>query len=223
MSTENERYQLWGEMLVMFAVLLIIFYLLITILGWGVFTPEFSDFKTHWPWLKNALFNLLHGSNQKWLAYWTVISNNGHKIHFYCYSIIPALIAFICSFWLTRWLLWVDGGRDPARHIKGSLLYIENAAAKHAHKKYKADYQRDPRSRPGIFVHPKIRITNLREQTNTLVLGTIGAGKSMVIKPILEQVINRGDFSLIYDEKKEYTGAFFNPATTHLIAPWDTR
>nr|WP_282478292.1 type IV secretion system DNA-binding domain-containing protein [Vibrio sp. ABG19] len=60
----------------------------------------------------------------------------------------------------------------------------------------------------GIKVHPKIPISTAREQNNLCVLGTTGAGKSTALKPIIEQVIERGDYAVIYDEKGDTPKAF---------------
>ncbi len=40
---------------------------------------------------------------------------------------------------------------------------------------------------------------------------------------MMSEVIERGERAFIYDEKREFTGLFFNPETTVLLAPWDTR
>ncbi|MFL0797829.1 MAG: type IV secretion system DNA-binding domain-containing protein [Cellvibrionaceae bacterium] len=74
-----------------------------------------------------------------------------------------------------------------------------------------------------LRIHPGIPISKKREQGNMCVLGTTGGGKSTVIKPIVQQVIQRGARTFIFDEKKEYTGQFFDPKKAVLIAAWDKR
>ncbi|MCM8857911.1 MAG: type IV secretion system DNA-binding domain-containing protein [Candidatus Thiodiazotropha sp.] len=74
-----------------------------------------------------------------------------------------------------------------------------------------------------IHIHPRIPLSKSREQGNFCILGTTGAGKSTVIKPLVNQVIQRKSRIFIFDEKKEYTAQFFDPDTTTLIAAWDKR
>jgi hypothetical protein len=67
-----------------------------------------------------------------------------------------------------------------------------------------------------------VQIPLQRELGNLLVIGQQGSGKSAVLKPLIHQIITRGDRVLIYDEKREYTPLFFGPDTA-LIAHSDAR
>lgn len=108
-------------------------------------------------------------------------------------------------------------------HISGPKLYKDKAAIWHAQSMHKKDLRDNKLTSSGIKIHPKIQITELREQNNFLILGTTGAGKSTVFKPLVKQAIKRDDYALIYDEKGEYTQSFFNKNTAVLLAPWDER
>ncbi|TOK36569.1 hypothetical protein CGI20_17325 [Vibrio parahaemolyticus] len=136
---------------------------------------------------------------------------------------LPLITAAIVACYLTKKLLWVDGGRENLVHIKGPKLYQGQSAIKHATSNHKKDLRRDKRAIDGIKIHPQVTISSSREQTNFLILGTTGAGKSMVVKPMLHSIISRGDSALIFDEKKEYTRSFYQESSTVLIAPWDSR
>jgi energy-coupling factor transporter ATP-binding protein EcfA2 len=61
-----------------------------------------------------------------------------------------------------------------------------------------------------------------RELGNVFIFGQQGAGKSTIIKLMLEQLLERNDSLFIYDEKREYTEQFFTGAEI-LISPGDKR
>ncbi|WP_100637090.1 type IV secretion system DNA-binding domain-containing protein [Marinomonas sp. ef1] len=108
-------------------------------------------------------------------------------------------------------------------HISGPKLYKGKAAIRHAQSMHKKDLIDNNLTSSGIKIHPKIQITNLREENNFLILGTTGAGKSTAFKPLVQQAIERGDYAVIYDEAGALTEAFYNADTSILLAPWDKR
>lgn len=108
-------------------------------------------------------------------------------------------------------------------YISGPKLYEGQKAIRHARNAHRAELKTNELTKAGINIHPKIKITEAREQNNFLILGTTGSGKSTAFKPLVHQAINRGDYSVIYDEKGEYTENFYRKSNSILIAPWDKR
>jgi len=130
------------------------------------------------------------------------------------------LVALTCASWV-GWRHYVPGGLDGLRHISGPRLYWHRMALKHARKHLRRESE--PRTQPGLLLHPQLAITQTRESGNLFVCGSQGSGKTVFITPLMNQVIQRGERCFIYDEKREFTALFFQPESSILIAPWDTR
>ena len=221
----NSKYQLWPQMVVFYLILwgLLFCGLVQLTWTWGE-DASWGNFDMHFSSIKHAFWLLFPvQSTDGWYQYWYLLDEYDLHTKFYIHISLPLITAAIVACYLTKKLLWVDGGRENLVHIKGPRLYHGQNAIKHATSNHKKDLRRDKRAVDGIKIHPQITISSSREQTNFLVLGTTGAGKSMIVKPMLHSIISRDDFALIFDEKKEYTRSFYQENSTVLIAPWDAR
>ena len=61
------------------------------------------------------------------------------------------------------------------------------------------------------------------ETRHTLVSGTTGSGKTILIAGLVEQIRARGERCVIYDKMGSYAEAFFDPARDVLLNPLDAR
>ena len=61
------------------------------------------------------------------------------------------------------------------------------------------------------------------ETQHTIVSGTTGAGKTVLIADLVEQIRTRGERCVIYDKMGSYTRFFFDPAKDVLMNPLDAR
>ena len=61
------------------------------------------------------------------------------------------------------------------------------------------------------------------ETRHTIVSGTTGAGKTVLISDLVSQVRERGERCVVYDKMGSYTRAFFDPARDVLLNPLDAR
>ncbi len=61
------------------------------------------------------------------------------------------------------------------------------------------------------------------ETQHTIVSGTTGSGKTVLISDVVEQIRQRGERCVIYDKMGSYTGAFFDPGRDVLLNPLDAR
>lgn len=102
------------------------------------------------------------------------------------------------------------------KHIEGPRLLKNNAAAKHFRKSAKQE------GSWGLSIHQKILIPLIREAGNILVWGMQGAGKSNFIKWLVKQLLAKGERTVLYDVKGEYTEAFLNEDCI-LLSPQDSR
>ena len=61
------------------------------------------------------------------------------------------------------------------------------------------------------------------ETQHTIVSGTTGSGKTVLISDLVAQIRERGERCVIYDKMGSYTRAFFDPASDILLNPLDAR
>lgn len=61
------------------------------------------------------------------------------------------------------------------------------------------------------------------EMKHTIVIGTTGAGKTVLISDIVEQIRDRGDKAIIFDTKKCYIEWFYDPNKDYILNPYDER
>ena len=61
------------------------------------------------------------------------------------------------------------------------------------------------------------------ETQHTIVSGTTGSGKTVLISDLVQQIRHRGDRCVIYDKMGSYTEAFFDPERDVLLNPLDAR
>ena len=61
------------------------------------------------------------------------------------------------------------------------------------------------------------------ETQHTIVSGTTGSGKTVLISDLVQQIRKRGERCVIYDKMGSYTRAFFDPQKDVLLNPLDAR
>ena len=61
------------------------------------------------------------------------------------------------------------------------------------------------------------------ETQHTIVSGTTGSGKTVLISDLVAQIRARGERCVIYDKMGSYTRSFFDPARDVLMNPLDAR
>ncbi len=61
------------------------------------------------------------------------------------------------------------------------------------------------------------------ETQHTIVSGTTGSGKTVLISDLVAQIRARGERCIVYDKMGTYTRSFFDPATDVLMNPLDAR
>lgn len=210
-------YQQWGLMATFFLFMGTVGQILQVILLWP--TSNWGSFLYHAAQLWGGVWELLtlhSGSQLEHYCSW--LDAYGVRNRVLLATVGSFVMSSLFSFAITRTVLWVPGGRKRLIKISGPTLY-ENA-----NLQYGLSLRRLNGSlHSGISVHPDIRLTKKENEGNVFVFGQQGAGKSVIIKTLLNQIVNNGDVVIIYDEKREYTELFYDPTDTILIAPWDER
>lgn len=161
-------------------------------------------------------------SLDRWEWFNERLSTYGWQTIFYLHLCIPLFTSIVLSFCITKICFKHRTFSKDLAFVSGPELLSGKKAIVHAKKMQKREL-RNSNATLGIKVHPYIPLSTIREQNNFCILGTTGSGKSTVLKPIIEQAIERGDYAVIYDEKGEYTESFYHASNTLLLAPWDAR
>uniref|UniRef100_E6Q9Y8 Putative Type IV secretory pathway, VirD4 component n=1 Tax=mine drainage metagenome TaxID=410659 RepID=E6Q9Y8_9ZZZZ len=73
----------------------------------------------------------------------------------------------------------------------------------------------------GIRIHPKIQTTEALEASHLLIVGGSGAGKTTILWPMINQIIERGDKAIIFSFKGDFEQKIKGKFA--LLAPWDNR
>lgn len=212
--------QEWGLIFSLVVTIFLITYPMLIYFTWGIYS-KWGSFDQHLPSLIFALEEIIFKQSLNgWDLYWNQLISYGWMIHFLLHLTIPAVISLIFSAFIGH-LCYYPGGRDHLLHVSGPKLYWHKAAIKHA--KNKLILECGEHKKLGLKLHPDVAITRVRESGNIFVCGSQGSGKTVFITPLIHQVISRGERAFIYDEKREFTGLFYNKNTSLLVAPWDSR
>lgn len=223
----SKRRQDWATILLIAAIVGVPTFIALLVWTWSWLMPwpAISVHASHWFEALNGL--VFEESFVPWLNYWRALVENNWHIAFVGHITTVFVIAASLAFLSAR-RFYVHGGIDGYRHIEGPMLYWYETAVRHAKQVYKREERSSGQptgDKPydGLHLHPKLRIPRVRELANLLIIGTPSAGKTVVLTPMINEVIERGERAFIYDEKREFTGLFYQPENTLLLAPWDTR
>ncbi len=131
---------------------------------------------------------------------------------------LSCVAAFIVTFWL------LGRRMARARRIRGAEMTTAQALARRVTPFFS-------RLTGGFF--PTARGSTPRiagvpwperaETQHTIVSGTTGSGKTVLISDLVSQIRERGERCILYDKMGSYTRAFFDPARDVLMNPLDAR
>lgn len=106
-------------------------------------------------------------------------------------------------------------GPQPIRHKRGDQLRRDAGTIR---KQIRNRYGRPD----GILVHSEIRIPETLEVRSFSLVGSPGSGKTTVLNGMVDQAIQRGDRSLIFDFKGDFTERIPDGKKI-ILSPWDAR
>ena len=122
-------------------------------------------------------------------------------------------------------VFWYRGARlGRQRRIRGAEL----VTAHELRRRVQAPHARLLEALPGGRRLRSYRIAGIpypprTETQHTIVSGTTGSGKTVLIADLVSQIRARGERCVIYDKMGSYTRAFFDPARDVLMNPLDAR
>ena len=157
--------------------------------------------KTHGVLMPKTLFSVIQQGG---------ILPHQYMIPLACGAGIGALTGSVAGFF--------GGNIPPEIHIRGSQLtrkpQLMQRAIQEASPPVKGENQ-------GIYIHPKVQTTEALEASHMLIIGGSGAGKTTILWPMINQIIERGDKAIIFSFKGDFEQKIKGKFA--LLAPWDNR
>jgi len=209
--------QRWGRLFLLFVIILgmsqsLQIYLLWPGNIWGQFGQHVALI------VKGGGYFLTHNSLVKITYYTDQLKEYGIYNSMIKNVLLSLLSSLSISVLITYWLGWVPGGTRNLIKVNGPTLYKERTLKIGLRK-----LRRKRSSKSKIAIHPKLQLTDKELEGNVFVFGQQGSGKSVIIKPLLKNIIDTNEIVVIYDEKREYSELFYDAQDSILIAPWDKR
>ena len=122
-------------------------------------------------------------------------------------------------------LFWLRGrqlGRN--RRIRGAELATVGELARRIRPLPRRALDRLlPASKPLPYRLAGVPYPERAETQHTIVSGTTGSGKTVLISELVAQIRERGERCVVYDKMGSYTRAFFDPKRDVLLNPLDAR
>ncbi|MGS0724773.1 type IV secretion system DNA-binding domain-containing protein [Shewanella sp. 0m-11] len=212
------RYQEWGMIVLLTVILTLFTSYFFTMYTWQFVTP-WPSFEAHRSVIIDIFHDLFSQDSTTLRTYIYYLKKNNWLDDFICHLLAPLIASAYLAKEFTLAILYVDGGIDRASHIEGPRLYVGYEAYKHARKRFQS---MKGKTREHLRIHNHIKLPEQLESGNIFVVGAQGAGKSTIIKPIVQQLKSKNSNTLIYDAKQEYTQLFYEKGTV-LINPLDQR
>ncbi|MCP3942913.1 MAG: type IV secretion system DNA-binding domain-containing protein [Desulfobacteraceae bacterium] len=119
-------------------------------------------------------------------------------INIVCYSTV--VLAASVAIWLG---ILMSRGSFREMYVSGRFVDANPAAAR-------AELKKDP-GKPGLWLHPKIQISSIRESFHILTVGASGTGKTTFIWPLIMQIFGRNEKMIIHDIKGDFSSCFDAP------------
>ena len=129
---------------------------------------------------------------------------------------LVVIALFLALFWYRGWQL------HRGRRVRGAEL----ATARQLRRRIQALPGRLGRLRtghPGPYRIAGVPYPERTETQHTIVSGTTGSGKTVLISDLVAQIRERGERCVVYDKMGSYTRSFFDPARDVLMNPLDAR
>ena len=117
----------------------------------------------------------------------------------------------------------LGSGLRRGRRLRGGELVGARALARRAMPLYLRPFVRALPAEARPYSIAGIPWPKDAETRHTIVSGTTGSGKTVLIADLVEQIRARGERCVLYDKMGSYTETFFDPARDILLNPLDDR
>jgi hypothetical protein len=186
------------------------------ILSWGWFA-DWPSAAVHFNFIKAGLIKRLLGDSRALSLYFEFLDKNGLLIHFYVKSLTIIFVSWSTGILISVKLFYVSGGISSDVFLSGQRLISGRNARLRL-----TQYSKSITDHDSLLIHPHLKIPVSKEVGNFFIYGQQGSGKSVIVKNLIDQILQRRDKAIIYDEKREYTEILLGE-NVFLISPTDAR
>lgn len=133
----------------------------------------------------------------------------------FAFAAVVSLVICIVTFFIASWVLGRQGKQQSEDENTGGRQLSDKP------KEVARQMKRD-----GVASDIKIGdlpILKNSEIQNFCLHGTVGSGKSEVIRRLLNYVRARGDMAIIYDRSCEFVKSYYDPSLDKILNPLDSR
>lgn len=107
--------------------------------------------------------------------------------------------------------------RSRVRHVEGTRLFRGKEALREARRQAA---RLCGRSLPWLRLHPALNLPKNHWSRHVLIYGSVGAGKTQILMPIIDELMERRAKLFLYDVKGDFTARY---PEAMLLSPWDDR
>jgi len=126
-------------------------------------------------------------------------------------GVIACLLCILSLFFLIR-----GGSFAKDKQIRGATTVSQ--------KQLRADIASyNKKKRYNAYLLGGVEYPANSETTHTMIAGTTGSGKTVLISDLISQIKERGDRAIIFDKMGIYTERFYDHETDTLLNPFDAR
>ena len=120
-------------------------------------------------------------------------------------------------------LFWIRGRQlNRAKWLRGAELASVGELARRVRPLHRRLYDAAFKS-PAPYTIAGVPFPKRAETRHTIVSGTTGSGKTVLISDLVAQIRAQGERCVLYDKMGSYTRSFFDPARDVLLNPLDAR
>ena len=120
-------------------------------------------------------------------------------------------------------LFWIRGRQlNRAKLLRGAELASVRDLRRRVRPVHRRVYDAVLK-RPAPYTIAGVPFPHRAETRHTIVSGTTGSGKTVLISDLVAQIRKRGERCVLYDKMGSYTRSFFDPARDTLLNPLDAR
>ena len=129
---------------------------------------------------------------------------------------LVVIALFLALFWYRGWQL------HRGRRVRGAELTTARELRRRI-QPLPARLRQGLAGRPGPYRIAGVPFPERTETQHTIVSGTTGSGKTVLISDLVAQIRARGERCVVYDKMGSYTRSFFDPERDVLMNPLDAR
>ncbi|MEL7464770.1 MAG: type IV secretion system DNA-binding domain-containing protein [Pseudomonadota bacterium] len=137
-------------------------------------------------------------------------------------SVIPASCAGALT---TGAFIYVGVGLGRSDRVRGSMLVSPPELRAIINMKWRAWRKTRGKAKADEYRYSigEIDYPPDAPMVHTQMVGTTGAGKSVAMMELLDQIRERGDLAVIYDRMGAFTRYYYDKETDHILNPFDAR